>query len=425
MSSGALVGLKAPTSLGSLRPLIASLKTFAIWAAASAVVGVLVGALVEVGVVLASGRFDWWFVQQSVVFAEAIGLSALVAMRYAFPYLESLQPVLRSGLILITLFGGVLAATLISALQRPTLLFSSSSNLTAFAALVTANALLALIVGIALIAWESLQIALGKALVELREKERIEREFALARDVQLELLPDRPPSAPGLDIAFSIRPAAIVGGDTLDFLELPDGRIGITVGDVVGKGFPAALVMANLQSLVRGLALRETDPARLNAILSRVIAERGTAGRFVTFAYVSLDPVTGEIWYSLAGHHPPVIAGANGVRLLERGGLPLGIMEDVTYESGTDRLCPGETLVLYTDGIVEAPPPDSDPEDPDEYGRDRLIDKIRGDYDIGAERLLKMILDDVDVFTGSQPLADDTTLLVVRRAATLLGEAGS
>ncbi len=425
MSSGALARPRALPSLRSLRPVIAPLRTFVLWAAASAVVGLLVGALVEVGVVLASGDFDWWFVQQSVVFAEAIGLSALVAMRYAFPFLESLQTVVRSGMILLTLLGGVLAATLISALQRPTLLFSSGSNLMAFGALVTANTLLALIVGIALIAWESMQVALGKALVELREKERIEREVALARDVQLELLPDRPPSAPDLDISFSIRPAALVGGDTLDFLDLPGGRIGITVGDVVGKGFAAALVMANLQSLVRGLAPRETDPARLNAVLSQVIAERGTAGRFVTFAYVNLDPRTGEISYSLAGHHPPVIVGSNGVRLLDQGGLPLGIMKDVSYESGTDRLRRGETLVLYTDGIVEAPPPDSDPDDPDEYGRDRLIEKIREHHDAGAEGLLKSILDDVDLFTGSQPLADDTTLLVVRRHVTALGEIAS
>jgi sigma-B regulation protein RsbU (phosphoserine phosphatase) len=416
LTSDALVTGETRPGGWSPTALLAGLQPFVIWAAASAAVGLLIGALIEVGVVLADGEFDWWFIQQSVLFAEAVGLSGLIATRYAFPHFSGLQPLLRFFLIVLTLQGGVLAATLLSAWQRPGVLVGST-KLGAFTALVIANGLLAMIVAVLLIAWESLQLSLAKALEELRVKERIEREFALARDVQLELLPDGPPRVDGYDVAFSCRPAAVVGGDTLDFIELHDGCLGIAVGDVVGKGLPAALVMANLQSMVRGLALRERDPARLNGILSEVISSRTTAGRFITFAYVRLDPVSGSLSYSLAGHHPPVIAGPNGVRLLEKGGLPLGIAAGLGYESGADVLSPGETLVIYTDGVIEAPPhaEDEAAAADDQYGMKRLVETITGSSGLDSERMLGRILDDLGSYTNHQPLSDDTTIAVVTR----------
>ncbi|UCF69092.1 MAG: PP2C family protein-serine/threonine phosphatase [Acidobacteriota bacterium] len=384
-----------------------ALLTFCLWAASSAIVGLLVGALVSAGVVLSGGLFDIWFIQQSVLFAEAVGLSTLVGLRYAFPSMESLSPLLRYGLLLLTLAGAVFSAALLSVALRPRVLFTS---LRPFLTLVAVNAVLALLVGAALIAWEQLQRTLARALEQVRVKEAFEREMELARDVQRALLPEAPPASEHLDVAFSCRPAALVGGDTLDFLELPEGRLGLSIGDVVGKGMAAALLMANLQSLVRALAAREPDPAALNRVLSQVVAGRG-ANRFVTFAYGVLDPSSGELHYSLAGHHPPLVAGATGVRLLEAGGLPLGVMPELDYVSGSDRLAAGETLVLYTDGVVEAPPADGSD---DEFGRDRLCEIVERHHASGAQALLDAILAAVDEYSGHRPQADDTTIVVVR-----------
>lgn len=389
-----------------------SLRGILVWAGGSAVAGALIGLAIEILTNFVDGRpIEWWFVQQSVLSAEAIGLSALVGTRYAFPQLEKLAAPLQAGVVFLTLLGGTVAATLFSLLIRPGVLFSRPY---AFLGLFAANTILALLVGGSLVMWESLKRSLARAYDQIRVTEGYEREMRLAREVQLELLPQRAPDVPNLDIAFCCQPAKVVGGDTIEFLDMVDGRLGVAVADVVGKGIAAALLMANLQALIRAIGPRERSPARVNGILSEVIHARSRPGRFVTFAFVVLDPATGEISYSLAGHHPPLIVREGGVRELVIGGLPLGVEPGIPYQEHSDRLEPGETLLLYTDGVVEAPPDDGHEE---EYGKQRLMDVAIAACGEGPDAIRDRVLADLERFTHGRPRADDTTLIVIRRRA--------
>lgn len=386
------------------------LRAVAAWAGGAAVAGGLIGLAIEILTNFVAGRpIEWWFVQQSVVSAEAICLSALFGTRYALPQLERLSGALRAGVVLLTLLGGTVAASVFSVAIRPGIVFSRPY---AFLGLVAANTILALLLGGALVMWESLKSSLERAYDELRVKEAYEREMRLAREVQRELLPRRAPELAGLRIAFSCEPAAAVGGDTIDFVEISGRGLGIAVGDVVGKGIAAALLMANLQAMVRAIAPREKSPARLNAILSEVIAERSRAGRFVTFAFAIVDPGTGDVCYSLAGHHPPLVVGPGGVRELSTGGLPLGVMPELPYEERFERLAPGESLVLFTDGVVEAPPGGGED---GEFGKQRLIEAASSVAGAEPEAIRDRVLAELAAFTGQRERADDTTLLVVRR----------
>jgi sigma-B regulation protein RsbU (phosphoserine phosphatase) len=388
-------------------------RALVIWAVGAAVAGGLVGLAIEVLIsVLRERPLDFWFVQQSVLFAEAVGLSALVAARYAFPLFEALQPALRYTLVLLTLLGGAIAVTALSLALRPGVVVARPLN---FVALVGANTILALVVGGALIAWERMKRTLAEAFEELRAKEAFEREMTLARDVQRGLLPEAPPEAPGYEIAWQCRSAAMVGGDTLDFVPMPGGRIGFAVGDVSGKGIAAALLMANVQALVRAVAVMETDPARINAILSEGLERRVVGGRYVTFACVVLDPASGRLRYSLAGHPPPLVIGKNAVRRLEHGGAPLGmVLPEIGYEAGEDHLAPGESLLIYTDGLTDASG-GGGPED--QFGFARLVRLAADLSGCGGEESLRRILAALDVHQGGAPAEDDTTVVVVHRRA--------
>lgn len=401
-----------PTGAPLVRPARA-LRTFVAWAVGAAIAGALVGLAIEILLsVLGRRPFEFWFVQQSVIFAEAIALSALVAARYAFPLFETLAPPLRYALVLLTLLGSTISVSVLSIAMRPGLVFSGSAP--SFAALVAANTILAFVVGGALLTWERMKASLARAYEDLRIKEAFEREMALARDVQQALLPERSPEAPGYQIAHLCRSAALVGGDTIDFIPLPDGRLGIAVGDVSGKGISAALLMANVQAMIRAVAVLETDPARINEILSESLESRLAAGRYVTFAYLVLDFSSGRIHYSLAGHPPPFIVGAHAVRRLERGGVPLGLLPGVRGEAGRDQLAPGETLVVYTDGLTEAYG-GGDPER--DFGQARLLRLAEGLYGAGAREALDRVVLALDEHLDGAPPQDDTTLVVVHRPA--------
>lgn len=405
MSDSAALTGTMPRRAAALKPRPKPWRDWAAWLGGAAIVGALMGAAIGI---LAGRKIDLWFLQQSILFSEVVAASALIAYRHALPLLEGLAAPVRYGVVLLTLAGGAVGATLLSILLRPGVVFSRTAQ---FLALVGANAVLAILVGGALIAWESLKDRLARAYEELRAKEKLEREIAVAREVQQELLPPHPPDLPGYEIAFSSAPAGMVGGDTFDFVPLSGGKCGVAIGDVVGKGVAAAVLMANLQALVRGLALEEPDPVRLNTILSKVIGGRGAAGRFVTFAYLILDPPTGEISYSVAGHHPPLIAGVKGVRLLEKGGLPLGLAADIPYEGGKDLLLPGEALVLYTDGLTESTAPGRE----EDFGRPRLLKLAESGFSMGAGRLLAGILEEQGRFLEGAGAEDDTTVIVLRR----------
>src|SRR3712207_2649865 len=165
------------------------------------------------------------------------------------------------------------------------------------------------------------------------------------------------PSLPGWRIAAYYRPAREVGGDFYDFLELPDGQIAIVTGDVSGKGIPAALVMATTHTILRGDALGVLSPGEVLERANDRLYPDIPAHMFVTCLYAELDPVTGRLRYANAGHNPPYAATAGGVTELRARGMPLGAMPGMTYEEKEIYLSPGESVLLHSDGLVEAHDP--------------------------------------------------------------------
>jgi hypothetical protein len=383
-----------------------ALPLLAAWALVAAAVGATIGAAAGV---LSGPGVEWWFVQKGVLVAETVLASALVASRLAIPLLSGLPGPLRYGVMVLTLVGGALAATGVSIADRLGVVFTRPS--TVFWQF-GANSVLALVVGGAIVAWDSLQARLERTIAELRRREAIQREVELARQVQEELLPRAAPEIPGYEVVYSSRQAGMLGGDTFDFVRLPDGVLALSIGDVMGKGVAAALLMAGVQTLFEALATVEPDPARLNAALSAAVAARTRSGRYVTFAYVALEPVSGRLTYSLAGHPFPLVAGPRGVRALEEGGLPLGMAPGIPYGAGETVLAPGETLLLYTDGLVESP---SAVDPADEFGRPRVAALLREAHVLSAQELMERLLAAHAAHVGDAALSDDTTLVLVRR----------
>jgi phosphoserine phosphatase RsbU/P len=249
---------------------------------------------------------------------------------------------------------------------------------------------------------------------EVAQRERMNREVEIAREVQERLFPQKLPIIAGLDYAGHCRPALGVGGDYYDFLALPKGNLGIAIGDVSGKGIAAALMMASLQASLRSEATRA--PENLAAAVSNInhlVYEASASNRYATFFYGQYDPARGTFDYVNAGHNPPMLfhdAGENGtVSRLEPGGTVIGLLESVLYQQGSVRLVPGDVLIAFTDGISEAMNLDDE-----EWGEDRLIDAIRGCRRSSAQQLLECIFDAATRFAGTAPQHDDMTLVVVR-----------
>jgi len=241
----------------------------------------------------------------------------------------------------------------------------------------------------------------------LMEKQRLVKDMEFARTVQESFLPQRAPDVPSYRFSAHYTPALEVGGDFYDFIRLDRDRTGIVIGDVSGKGVPAALFMAKLGSDMRTLAFTEADPASALAKLNDLLAERSRRGMFATLLYLVLDARTGVITACNAGHLPPVIRKADGtvVRLAAAGAAPLGIMPGMQFGSETAALARGDTVVLYTDGIVEAMNAREEL-----YGFDRFETLLRsGPPD--PEQLKGSIVSDVNRFTGLSPQHDDMTLV--------------
>jgi sigma-B regulation protein RsbU (phosphoserine phosphatase) len=245
---------------------------------------------------------------------------------------------------------------------------------------------------------------------EAAQRERLNRELEIAREVQERLFPQKLPQVEGLDCAGGCRPALGVGGDYYDFLELPRGRIGVVIGDVSGKGIAAALLMASLQASVRGQTLHESET--LAAIIARVntlIYEASASSRYATLFYAQIDPAALTLDYVNAGHNPPMLFRKSGtIERLEAGGTVVGLLPRFPYQSGSVKLDHGDLLVCFTDGISEA-----ENTAQEEYGEQRLIEVVRSGSGRSAAELMPHIVDDVDAFVAGAPQHDDMTLVVV------------
>ncbi|GAB4141793.1 MAG: SpoIIE family protein phosphatase [Planctomycetaceae bacterium] len=245
-----------------------------------------------------------------------------------------------------------------------------------------------------------------------RDLERERAEMDLAVQVQLDFLPKEPPEVPGYRFYDFYEAALHVGGDYFDYIALPDGRMAVTLGDVAGKGVPAALLMAKLSSSARFYLL--TQPSISDAVsqLNSELASSGLGHRFVTFVVMVIDPETHQATIANAGHLPPLLRSKDGsTRELanEVAGVPLGVLRDQKYNTTTIPLEPGDVVTLYTDGITEAMNPQEQV-----YGRERLRLQIEQTSQAGPE-ILSAILRDVEKFTDGRSQSDDICLVCIHR----------
>jgi sigma-B regulation protein RsbU (phosphoserine phosphatase) len=253
----------------------------------------------------------------------------------------------------------------------------------------------------------------ARLMSETSSRQRIESELNIAHDIQLGLLPV--PLAGEIrlrvDLHAVMRPAKEVGGDLYDYFELPDGRLCWTIGDVSGKGVPAALFMAITRTLIRATAEDETDPAVIVHRVNNRLSANNPNMMFVTLLLGVLDLATGALSWANAGHPPPAVIGADGtVRLLEgRSGPACGVQEDLPYRRLDARLEPGETLVGYTDGITDAMDARNE-----QYGEKRMLHRLAAAPGEAAD-LAGRLVADVDAHAGEAEQFDDITLVVIRR----------
>ena len=244
-----------------------------------------------------------------------------------------------------------------------------------------------------------------------KAKERLESELKIARNIQMSFLPKRFPPFPDLtafDLHAALEPAWEVGGDLYDFFLTGDGRLLVLVGDVSGKGVPAALFMAVTKTLIKGIAEQESDPAQILVKVNRELCTDNESMLFVTLFLAILDCGTGELAYSNAGHNPPArIAPDGSVSWLPLPrGVFLGIMEEAVYHTSTTTMLPGETLFAYTDGVTEAMDPDQKL-----FGTGRLLDLLSAQAGLGPEALDAAVMEAVRIYAGAAPQADDITVL--------------
>lgn len=256
-----------------------------------------------------------------------------------------------------------------------------------------------------------LTTAIGR---EMAQRERLNRELEIAREVQEHLFPQQLPPVQGLDYCGHCRPAREVGGDYYDFLGLPDGRLGIAIGDVSGKGVGAALMMASLEASLRALASVVDDPAELLERVNSLVYQASAANRYATLFYAQYDPRKRHLSYVNAGHNPPVVlrnrAGLCQVIRLETGGSVIGLLPQ-RYERGVFCHEAGDLLVLFTDGVSESMNARYE-----EWGEERLIELAKTCHGRPALEGMRRILAAAQAFAAGASQHDDMTLVVLRVA---------
>lgn len=312
--------------------------------------------------------------------------------------------------------------------------------------------------------------AVKRGREEAVARERLERELEMARSIQERLMPDEMPSIPGFEVAARSVPTRYVGGDYFDFVDLRENLLGVAVGDVSGKGVPAALLMANLQAALQGQVIHPSTVAQVVGRVNDLLVRSSEVGMFATFFYGVLDRVAASFTYCNAGHNPVILLRGDGsLEWLTEGGIVLGMMADQMYMEETVQLEPGDVLVLYSDGITEAEGPlpveseaavtaemeeggqpaaavgsaadpapegeaapapvsvDDEDEEPDEdedfeyepnfYGEERLVEAVRASARLSAVEIRDAILSEVTQFTEGIPQSDDITIVVLKRLA--------
>jgi serine phosphatase RsbU (regulator of sigma subunit) len=250
--------------------------------------------------------------------------------------------------------------------------------------------------------------------LELADKVTMKRDLEIAREIQTWLVPSQPPEVAGANIAFATRPQNSVAGDYYDaFYPNPEDRerLMVVIADVAGKSVPAALIMATLQASLRTIAGENAALSDLVARLNRYACAHSLNGlRFTTAVLSEYNPVSRNLTYVNAGHNAPILRRTNGtLETLEVGGLPLGIESGEKYETASLELKPGDALIFFTDGVVEA-----FNESGEEFGNERWLSAIRNLPDWDAQQTLQFLMKRVDEFAGATRQSDDITCLVFR-----------
>jgi len=245
---------------------------------------------------------------------------------------------------------------------------------------------------------------------EVAHRETLTREIQIAREVHQRLFPQTMPEVPALEYAGHCRPAQGVGGDYYDFLALSSGRLGLAIGDVSGKGIPAALLMASLQASVRGQSQAAPgNVAELMTNVNRLVCDATPENRYATFFYAQFDPATRTLVYTNGGHNPPMLIRGGEVLRLENGGPPVGLFRIARYQQDQIELLTGDLLVLYTDGISEAENPSEE-----EWGEDALIAAVRRCGELPPIEIIGRVMQAADAFANGAPQHDDMTLVIAR-----------
>jgi serine phosphatase RsbU (regulator of sigma subunit) len=248
----------------------------------------------------------------------------------------------------------------------------------------------------------------------------LERDLQMARRVQSGLLPGQMPVLPGWDVAAFWRPARVVSGDLYDFISFPDGKLGLVVADVTDKGVPAALLMANARSVLRGAAASAgrsgwDAPGRLLAQVNDVLTEEMPMDMFVTCLLAVLDPKSGHVRFANAGHNPPYLRTTQGVIEPRATGIPLGLFPDLEYEEKEVFLENGDTLLMYSDGLTEAHNPQKEM-----FGFPRLrqlLADLPADLQVESNVLIEQLIAQLEAFTGpGWEQEDDITMITLTRA---------
>jgi phosphoserine phosphatase RsbU/P len=252
------------------------------------------------------------------------------------------------------------------------------------------------------------------------ERKQLDLDLSIASGIQQMLLPRATPITDGLDLDARYTPAQRVGGDLYDFFQLSDTCLGIVVADVSGKGIPASLLMAICRTNLRQIATRHTSPSRVLAELNRTLASDIQAGLFVTMVYAIINVAKDEVTLARAGHELPLIVRRDATHGISRAdfvgseGMALGLVPDEIFspaiEDRVEKLAAGDVLVLYTDGVTEAPN-----EEEKEFSGARLADVVRSTHQRSPREINDAILDSVQRFAGESPQRDDFTLVTVKR----------
>ncbi len=253
-------------------------------------------------------------------------------------------------------------------------------------------------------------LALIVLMLELKDKILAHDEIQVARQVQIALLPRTHPQPAGWSLWSYTRPANDVGGDLIDYLDLGERGIGIALGDVSGKGLGAALLMAKLQATLRAIAPDVPSLERLGARVNEILHRDGIENRFATLFYLEILPGSERIRYLNAGHNPAYLLRAGGIEELGASGTPLGMIAGTTYQEALTGMAPGETLLVYSDGVTEALDRDGE-----EFGTGQLKDLLARLRGRPAEEAGTILLREVDAFLGDARPHDDLSFVVLAR----------